>query len=429
MYKRFSRNYLILTILSIFSLLGQAQNEVSSPYSSFGVGMLNNRSNGINATMGGVGYALRSANYVNFKNPASYVVFDSLSFTADVAFSAYSTTLRTNNVSQKNTRGKFDYLAIGIPINSRWATSVGVIPFSELGYDISDSVNVENVGTADYRYAGEGGLMQLYWGNGFKITENFSIGLNLSYLWGNFNTLRFMEFDNVTIYNSKISEATNVDGLHYSLGLQYKFKVKENHQFMIGLVYENAAFVKTRENILITNYKGSYAYTSTFDTILVQMGDDAVKGQMKIPQFIGGGLSYSYKDKYLFSSDVTWQNWEKFSGTKRKDSLKNNLISSVGFQYIPDSKSSKYIKKVSYRAGFRYSTGYMVVKNTPISDFTFSIGAGFPLKTFNTRSSLNIMFEYGKMGTVANDLIDESYMRLSFNFVLHEKWYQRVKLD
>ena len=96
---------------------------------------------------------------------------------------------------------------------------------------------------------------------------------------------------------------------------------------------------------------------------------------------------------------------------------------------ICDIFSSKYIKKVSYRAGFRYSTGYMVVKNTPISDFTFSIGAGFPLKTFNTRSSLNIMFEYGKMGTVANDLIDESYMRLSFNFVLHEKWYQRVKLD
>lgn len=429
MYKRFSRNYLILTILSIFSLLGQAQNEVSSPYSSFGVGMLNNRSNGINATMGGVGYALRSANYVNFKNPASYVVFDSLSFTADVAFSAYSTTLRTNNVSQKNTRGKFDYLAIGIPINSRWATSVGVIPFSDLGYDISDSVNVENVGTADYRYAGEGGLMQLYWGNGFKLTDNLSVGLNLSYLWGNFNTLRFMEFDNVTIYNSKISEATNVDGLHYSLGLQYKFKIKENNQFMIGLVYENAAFVKTRENTLITNYKGAYEYTSTFDTVLVQMGDDAIKGTMKIPQFIGGGLSYLYKDKYLFSSDVTWQNWEKFSGTTRKDSLKDNIISSVGFQYIPDSKSSNYLRKVSYRAGFRYSTGYMVVKGTPISNFTFSIGAGFPLKTFNTRSSLNIMLEYGKMGTIANNLIDESYFRLSFNFILHEKWYQRVKLD
>jgi hypothetical protein len=429
MYKRFSRNYLILTILSIFSLLGQAQNELSSPYSSFGVGVLNNRSNGINSTMGGVGYALRNSNNVNFKNPASYVIFDSLSLTADVAFSAFSSTLTTNSITQKNSRAQFDYLAIGIPINSRWATSVGILPFSELGYDISDSVNVQNVGTANYRYAGEGGLMQLYWGNGFKLTENLSIGLNLSYLWGNLNSLKFMEFNNVTIYNSKISEATNVDGLHYTLGLQYKFKIKEDHQFMLGLVYENGAFVKTRDNLLITNYKGGYEYTSTFDTIVIQMGDEAVKGQMKFPQFIGGGLSYSFKDKYLFSSDVTWQNWENFSGTTRKDSLKNNIVSSLGFQYIPDSKSSNYLRKVNYRAGVRYSTGYMVVKDTPISDFTFSIGAGFPLKTFNTRSSLNIMLEYGKMGTKTNDLIDESYMRLSFNFILHEKWYQRVKLD
>jgi long-subunit fatty acid transport protein len=59
-------------------------------------------------------------------------------------------------------------------------------------------------------------------------------------------------------------------------------------------------------------------YTSTFDTVLIKMGDDAIKGSMKIPQFIGGGISYSFKDKYLFTSDVTWQNWEKFSSTSQK---------------------------------------------------------------------------------------------------------------
>lgn len=413
----------------MLSLIGQAQNEVSSPYSSFGVGVLNNRSNGVNSAMGGVGYALRSNNYVNFKNPASYVAFDSLSFTADVAFNVLSTTLKTNFGAQKNSRASFDYVAIGIPVTSRWATSVGVLPFSDLGYDIYDKANIDSVGVVDYRYAGAGGLMQLYWGNGFKITKNLSFGVNLSYLWGNLNTLRFIEFSNVTLYNSKISQATNVDGLHYSLGVQYKFKVKEQNEFMLGFVYENSAYIGTRDNTLITNYKGSYAFTSTFDTVMIRIGDDAVKGKMKIPQFIGGGISYSFKDKYLFSSDVTWQNWKKFSGTTRKDSLKNNLISSFGFQVIPNSKSNKYLSKVSYRAGVRYSTGYIVVKDTPISDYTISVGAGFPLKTFNTRSSLNVMLEYGKIGTISNDLIDESYIRLSLNFILHEKWYQRVKLD
>jgi len=429
MYKQISFNALILIVLTMFSFVGNSQNEVSTPYSSFGIGILNNRTNGINSTMGGVGYALSNSNYVNFKNPASYTSFDSLSFTADASFSMFSTTLKSNTSSQKNSRARFDYLAIGIPINKFWASSIGIIPFSDLGYDIYDSATIQNVGIANYRYSGEGGLKQLYWGNGFKISENLSLGVNLSYLWGNLNTIRYMEFSDVTIFNSKISESNNIDGLHYTLGLQYRFKLKENHKFMVGIVYENSAYIKTSESVLISNYKGSYAYTSTFDTVLIRMGDDAVKGRMKIPQFIGGGINYSFKDKYLFTSDVTWQNWEKFSSTSQKDTLKNNLISSLGFQIIPDAKSSKYLNKVSYRAGIKYSTGYIVVKNTPISEMTISMGLGFPLKTFNTRSSLNVMLEYGKIGTISNNLIHENYLRLSLNFILHEKWYQRAKLD
>jgi hypothetical protein len=44
-----------------------------------------------------------------------------------------------------------------------------------------------------------------------------------------------MEFSDVTIYNSKISESNNIDGLHYTLGLQYRFKIKDNHKFMVGI--------------------------------------------------------------------------------------------------------------------------------------------------------------------------------------------------
>jgi hypothetical protein len=37
------------------------------------------------------------------------------------------------------------------------------------------------------------------------------------------------------------------------------------------------------------------------------------------------------------------------------------------------------------------------------------------------------MLEYGKIGTISNNLIHENYLRLSLNFILHEKWYQRVQ--
>jgi hypothetical protein len=429
MYKKYLIHVLALIFLSLYCITGVSQNEISSPYSSFGVGILNHRSNGIINSMGGSGYGIQSPYQVNFKNPASYSVFDSLSFIADASFGLYGYTQTTSNMVQKNSRARFDYLAIGLPITKYWGTSLGVLPFSDLGYNISDSANVDNVGTANYRYAGEGGLMQVYWGNGFKLNKQLSIGVNLSYLWGNFNTLRFMEFDNTTIHNSKVAQIKNIDGLRYSLGLQYKFDLQSERYLTIGIVYENSAYIATKDNILITNYSGEYENTTSFDTVLIKTGDNAVKGTLKIPQFIGGGLTYNYKEKYLLSADCTWQNWSNFSGTGIDDSLTNNFISSVGFQYTPDSKSTKYLQKVSYRAGVRYSTGYMIVKGSPISDYVFSVGAGFPLKTFNTRSSLNILLEYGSMGTITNGLINENYVRLSLNFILHEKWYQRVKLN
>lgn len=429
MYRKFSIYYFLLALLSVIPFYGYAQNEINSPYSSFGVGILNSRANGVMNSMGGTGYALRNPYFLNFKNPASYSEFDSLTFIADGSLSLYRNTLQSSSIIQNNSRARFDYVAIALPITHYWGSSLGVIPFSDFGYNISDSALIPNLGTADYRYAGEGGLMQLYWGNGFKITKQLHLGITLSYLWGNFNTLRFMEFQDPTVYNSKIAQIKNVDGLRYNIGLQYDFKLKENQKLTLGLVYENSAYIGTRDHILITNYFGAYENTTSFDTVLIKTGDDAVKGTLKIPQYIGLGFSYAFKDKYLVSGDFTFQNWTRFSGTGISDTLKDNYISSIGFQYIPDSKSTKYFKKINYRAGFRYSSGYMVVKNTPISDFVFSVGAGFPLRTFNTKSSINILLEYGKMGTLTNGLIDENILRVSLNFILHERWYQRVKLD
>jgi hypothetical protein len=429
MYKRILFHFFALIIISLHGLTGFSQNEISSPYSSFGIGILNHRTNAIMSSMGGTGYASRNPYQINFKNPASFSEYDSLSFIADASLGLYKYTQQTTDIIQKNSRARFDYLAIAIPVTKYWGTSLGIIPFSDLGYNIADSTYVSNVGTAQYRYAGEGGLMQVYWGNGFKIMKNLSLGLNLSYLWGNFNTLRFMEFDNTTIHNSKIAQIKNIDGLRYSLGLQYTLNFKNDNNLTLGLVYENSAYIGTRDQILITNYSGAFENTTAFDTVLIKTGDDAVKGTLKIPQFVGAGLTFNQKDKYVISTDFTWQNWSKFSGTGIEDSLKDNFISSFGFQYTPDSKSSRFLQKMSYRAGVRYSTGYMLVKGSPISDFVFSIGAGFPLKTFNTKSSLNILLEYGNMGTISNGLINENFIRLSFNFILQEKWYQRVKLD
>lgn len=422
------RTILTLWILILFPFISKSQNETSSPYSSFGVGILNQQSNATSASMGGVGYAIQEKNNINFKNPASYTNFDSSTFHVDFAFSVINSTLRTDDAEHQSMRAKFDYLVIGLPITSRWSSSLGVIPFSEVGYNIYDSTEVEHIGKVNYRYSGSGGLMQLFWGNGFKITNHFSLGLNLSYLWGNLNSSKYAEYDDLTIYNSKITQNILVDGMRFNIGLQYRFPLKNRQELMVGISYENSLFMPTREDMTVMNYRGPFALISTFDTVWVRVKEDGIKGKMKLPQFVGVGLGYKVDSRYLFAADFTWQNWKKFSDDP-KDQFHDNLITAIGMQYVPNAKSNRYISKINYRAGFSYSTGYIVIREHPIPSFSISVGAGFPITTFSSSSLINVKLEYGKMGTTSYGLIDDSYWRLTLNINLNEKWYQRVKLD
>lgn len=423
------RTILILWILILCPFILKSQNETSSPYSSFGVGILNQQSNATSASMGGVGYAIQEKYNINFKNPASYTNFDSSTFHVDFAFSVIKSTLRTEDAEHQSIRAKFDYLALGLPITSRWASSVGVIPFSEVGYNIYDSTETEQDGKINYRYSGSGGLMQLFWGNGFKITNHLSLGLNLSYLWGNLNSTNYVEFeDMITYYNSKIMRNKLVDGMRFNVGLQYKFPLKNKQELMVGISYENSLFMPTREDMTVMNYRGPFALISTFDTVWVRVKENGIKGKMKLPQFLGVGLGYKVDSRYLFAADFTWQNWKNVSNDK-DDQFQDNLITAIGMQYVPNARSNRYISKINYRAGFSYSTGYIVIREHSIPSYSISVGAGFPISTFSSSSFINLKLEYGKMGTTSHGLIDDSYWRLTLNINLNEKWYQRVKLD
>ena len=156
----------------------QAQNEIRMPYSSYGIGSVNHYSNGILDGMGSVSYAMQNPYYINFRNPASYAAFDSLSFIADAAASIYYSKLSQESYTQKNSYAKPNYLAIGLPVTRHWRTSVGIKAFSTIGYEIETTKNIANVGEVSYTYSGNGGINQLYWGNAFKICKGLSIGLS-----------------------------------------------------------------------------------------------------------------------------------------------------------------------------------------------------------------------------------------------------------
>lgn len=427
MLRKFNVFTLLFVLTACFSQLF-AQNEISQPYSGFGVGIVNKSSNGILNGMAGTSYAMRNPYYINFRNPASYAAFDSLSFVADAAASIYVSSLSTQSSStaQHNSYARPDYIAIGLPVTKHWRTSVGIFEFSTIGYDMTDSRTIENVGTASYEYSGNGGLNQLYWGNAFKICKGLSIGLNASYMFGSIYNVRNISFDGSNFLNSYINDAYHIDGIYLTGGIQYFFDVKEKHRIGIGAVYSNTAYIWARENLLINQYSGVYSPVTTYDTVLC---DNTKKGNVTIPQSVGFGLSYTYKEKWTVAADVTWQNWDKYAFMGKSDSLHDAITASLGAQYIPDPYSTKFLKRMAFRVGAKYSTGEIFIRNKPINEFGVCFGVGIPLNTFNTHSSINVLFEYGKMGTLINDLVKQDYFRFTLNFTLQEKWYQRMKIE
>lgn len=379
--------------------------------------------------MGGVGYALQNPYYVNFKNPAAFAAFDSLSFVGDLSFSIINQQLKTDSLQQKGTIGQLDYIAIGLPVLKFWRTSVGIMPYSDVGYSILYEHQVDSFGLASNQYSGTGGVQLLYWGNAFKVVKGLSLGVSLSYLYGTISSSSFAEYSAENMLNTVISNFRYLDGINISGGVQYQATIKDKHFLSIGAVYEKPIKVWSKENLLVLAYAGEYSPNLVFDTVTVYMGKDAVKSTVKLPQIVGGGIAYGFKDRLTASIDLTWQNWKQFNMSNTKNAFKDNLITAIGVQYVPNPSSSKYYNKINFRLGTRISTGYMVVNEQTISEFALAAGLGFPIRTITSRSSINIMFEYSRLGTISNNLILQNYFRFSFNFVLHEKWYQRRKLD
>ena len=422
----FPKQLFFFLTFNLLFFFGNAQNDINSPYSSYGVGNLSPRSNGVLGAMGGVGYALQNSHYINFKNPAAFAAFDSLSFIGDLSFSVINHQLKTNALELNGTFAQLDYIAIGLPVMKCWRTSVGIMPYSDIGFGIIDEHYVDSI---TFRYAGSGGLQLLYWGNAFKVVKGFTLGLTISYLFGTLNSSNFAEYYDANTFNTVVTNYRHLDGIVISGGAQYHITFKDKHHFSLGAVYENPVKVWSRENLAVLNYLGEYFPSTSFDTVKYNTGGSAVKSSPRFPQTFGIGMAYGFKDRALASVDFTWQNWKQYRMNNTKGSFKDNFIIAAGVQYVPNPVSSKYFKKINFRLGTRISTGYMIVNGKTISEFAVSCGLGFPIRTFTSNSSVNVMFEYSRLGTQNDNLILQNCYRVSFNFILHEKWYQRRKLE
>ena len=181
-----NKHFFILIFLFIGANIS-AQNQLNSPYSRFGIGDLQSNVLSEYAAMGGTSIASNNAKIVNPYNPASYTSFKPNSFIFSTGGMHQTTNMLTTDLEQTTNYTSFSHLILGFPITKKIGASIGMLPYSRVGYVLENSEFINNIGKVDYTYNGDGGLNMLYFGGAYQVMDNLSVGANANYLFGGLN--------------------------------------------------------------------------------------------------------------------------------------------------------------------------------------------------------------------------------------------------
>lgn len=411
-----------LILLVHSSLL--AQTRTTSPYSIFGLGDINNTFNVKSLSMGGLSYSVFDNSGINFANPASYAAFDTLAFIFDAGLLANNVSLKTTNLSEKTSYASMNYLSMGFSLNRWWKTSMGLVPYSNVGYNYGYVENIANVGNVQFYDEGTGGINQIYWGHAIKLTNELSAGVNISYYFGSIDKIRAVGFiDSVQYMSTHLSNSVSINDFNVSYGLHYHKNINDL-TMDIGAVYSSKASLKATQDEFARTFVPDVGSVENFKDTISHIVDE--NGKVTIPKNIGFGLMISKKNKWKIGAEFQKQYWEEYESFNASDSLKNTFRIGLGMEIIPNYNSvNSYFQRVSYRLGIRYEQTPLSINNTRINDFGISFGVGLPLR--NSRSTFNMGLEFGRRGTLKNDLIREGYFKFMIGITMHQGWFYKPK--
>lgn len=394
-----------------------AQNSTSSPYSYYGLGELSLNGSGNSISMGGTSLAYRGGRVLNFQNPAALAHVDSLKFIFNVGMGVKFTNLKQRDKSDSFNDYNLTRLAFGFKVSPRYSTAFSVAPYSNLGYEITEREKVS--GSDDYlnrSLKGSGGLNQLMWSNGVKVTKNLSLGLNVIYLFGNNARDEIITLERGSSYVYQNNSKLISKGIYLDFGAQYQKNIGK-YDLTFGAKYQPKLSVSGKQIVKVTNYSsgvGSERYNNTN------------RGTFDVPESYGVGFGLSKNKQFWIGGDYLHEKWSDTKVFDKKNSLRDRNKFSLGMEYkADDGYARKFFKKMTYRLGGFYDTGYITIEDKKINTMGLSLGFGVPMA--KDAGMINIAVEFGTSGTTNNSLVQENFTRITVDINLFESWFIKRK--
>ncbi|MCK5134784.1 MAG: hypothetical protein KAR19_03280 [Bacteroidales bacterium] len=427
------RKYSLFIIIFFITIPLHSQFNTYSPYTRFGLGDLARNGFGQNHAMGGTGIAIHEGNRINYLNPASFSSLDSTSVYFDFGANTFHNQYQTEKFSNTWWNMNLHHVAFASSMGKYLGFSVGIVPYSSIGYNIKQEYDDFSAGAAmDTYYKGDGGIMNFYLGGSVKFFDQISLGVTMNYLMGRLTRERKVEFPVNPTY-SPVSSLENFDLRHpvFSFGLQYKKIIKDKFFFTLGGVYDLKANVGATLKYNVVNSIYPYESIELNDSVTVDpnfiLAQDTTLRNFIIPQKVGVGIALGIPNKLTITADYYMQDW---TGTLSGENYNLTNASSMHFgtEYTPDAEALRgYHKLITYRMGGYYSNYYLQVNGHQLEDYGITFGLGLPVRT--VKSTINVAFTLGTRGTTEYHLVKENYGIVTFNVTLHDLWFRKRRFD
>jgi hypothetical protein len=411
----------LATVILMVPCFVFAQNNTNSPYTRYGYGILSDKATAAQRGMGGIGYGLRNSQIINTLNPAAFSKVDSMTFMFDMGLTGQFAWFEDGLNKEQKINGNIEYLSLQFPLLKKMGIGIGIEPYSSVGYSYGDTARLpEGDDMVSFLFSGQGGISQVYSALSYDFFDRLSLGVKVSYLFGDITRSNTAAFQAENNYNTDWIDSLRTSGLAYEFGVQYHQSIGKYKTLVIGGIYSPKIPFggKVSNTILRSTASGSLMskeYYATKDSVF------------ELPQTFGLGFSYNDLGKLTFGADVLLQQWSDAKFYDHTSALDNRLKINAGGEYIPNFTSNNYLNKIRYRAGLAYTNSYLKVKDSSYKEYGFSIGFGFPMT--DRRSFVNLAAEYSLIRPDVKQLINEQYFKLTLSYTFNELWFLKRKVQ
>lgn len=415
----------------LVAVQGFSQSTTSSPYSQYGLGIINGSLLPQNRAMGGISGGLRKPslyNNINLANPASYSAIRITTF--DIGIFGGSTSLSKGSASESTLDASLNHLVFGVPVTKISALSFGLVPYSSKGYNFTAVDQVGGAQVSDV-YSAEGGVSKAYLGYGIKLAKRLSVGANASYLFGKLTESKAAEYEDITFINSRTQSNNSISGLTFDYGVQYEIPVSSKIGLVLGYSGSSNSKVNSKNEILTTRYFKDPNSNSAGLAIDTVDNRPNVETKIQLPMMHTLGFTLQRTNRWLLGADILMGRWKNYREGTVNPGLQNSTGVAVGGQITPDvSAVGNYLSIVDYRFGFKYDKTYINLQNQNIKQMALTLGLGLPLPANrSTFYKINFGTELGQRGTLNNNLVRERFVNFYLSFTMNDQWFQRYKFD